>query len=119
MTSSSSLEFRVLRSENGIVIVDGLVVQRTRELRSRHQPRSSGPLVQTPSRPQVLHPAVSARVEEGDEALPGREVAVADRTQWQGRGFFERVGVVEAHLSLHPERDARFVRYHPKRQGDG
>ena len=40
---------------------------------------SPAPFVQAPARGQMLHSAVGAWIQECDEALPSREVAVADR----------------------------------------
>ena len=77
---------------------------------------SRGPFVQAPAERQVLHPAVGAWIEERDEALASRKVAVADRAQRHGRRFLQCVGVVEAHLPAHPECDALFVRENPKPQ---
>jgi hypothetical protein len=65
---------------------------------------SPSSFVQAPARGQVLHPAVGPWVEERDEALASREVAVADRAQRNRRRFLRCVGFVEAHLPAHPER---------------
>ena len=50
-----------------------------------------------------------AWIEERDEALPSREVAVADRAQRNRRRFLQCVAVVEPQLRAHPECDALFM----------
>ena len=51
------------------------------EVSVQEAPRSPTSFVQAPARDQVRHPPVGVWIEERDEALPGREVAVADRAQ--------------------------------------